>query len=53
VERACKYSIVDYPPGPRDWLYPKMIAFLWDAVERGLIEPTHEFHDGQRVFRRI
>jgi hypothetical protein len=45
----CRFSILDFPPGPRDT--SRMYALFWDAVEDGLIEPLHEFRRGQRLFR--
>ena len=43
-----RYSILDFPPGPRD--DPRLYDVMWDVVEEGLIRPTERVVNGQRVF---
>jgi hypothetical protein len=46
---SCRWSVDDYPPGPRDDLH--LYPVMWIAVENGTMEPTNEVRNGQRVFR--
>ena len=43
-----EYSILDFPPGPRD--DPRLYAVVRDVVEEGLIRPTKRMINDQRVF---
>jgi hypothetical protein len=46
-----EWSILDYPPGPRD--DPRLYDRLWAAIEQGICEPTAELRNGQRVWRSL
>jgi hypothetical protein len=50
-DREQRWNRDDYPPGPRD--DARMYEVMWRAVERGMIAPTNEFDNGQRVWRSL
>ena len=44
----------DYAPGPCDCLGSDLCGIweaIWELVEQGLLEPTHNVVNSQRVFR--
>jgi hypothetical protein len=42
-------ALVDFPPGPRDRL-GGVLPTIAELVADGLVDPTHTFRNGQRVF---
>jgi hypothetical protein len=42
-------ALVDFPPGPRDSL-SGVFPIIVELVADGLVDPTHTFRNGQRVF---
>jgi hypothetical protein len=42
-------ALVDFPPGPRDSL-SGVLPTIAELVTDGLLDPTHTFRNGQRVF---